>query len=58
MTLSFLVCGAVPTTRIFRFQLRFASIASMFRLVAGGVPMHGAFDGLDYAAETMFNQTK
>jgi hypothetical protein len=30
----------------------------MFGIVAVGVSMHRAFDGLDYAAEKLFNQTK
>ena len=49
MTLSFLVCGAFDTP-YFSFVSRRA--LPCFRLVAERVWMHGAFDGLDYAAET------
>ena len=55
MTLSFLVCGAFDTP-YFSFVPHRALPCS--GLVAEGVWRHGAFDGLDYATETLFNQTK
>jgi hypothetical protein len=54
MTLSFLDCGAFTP----HISVSYGIEGLLIWHRRGGVSMHWAFDGLDYAAEKLFNQTK